>query len=81
MRTAAIRQQLHQFIEQAEEKKLKAIYTLFEDEIAQDQWEYTTEFKKDLDTRSEYYLNGGKMVSAADADKQIKALVKKGKKK
>jgi len=41
MRTAIIRQKLHQFIETAEEKKVRAIYALFEDEIAQDEWEYT----------------------------------------
>lgn len=81
MRTATIRQKLHQFIETAEEKKVKAIYALLEDEIAQDEWEYTDEFKADLDRRFLYYKNGGKMVSSRDADKQINALLKKGKKK
>ena len=81
MRTATIRQKLHQFIETAEEKKVKAIYALFEDEIAQDEWEYTDEFKADLDRRFSYYKNGGKMVTAKDADKQINELLKKGKKK
>jgi hypothetical protein len=51
MKTTAIRQRLHQFIETAEEKKVKAIYTLFEDEITQDEWEYTDEFKAELDRR------------------------------
>ena len=81
MRTEAIRQKLHQFIETAEEKKVKAIYILFEDEITQHDWEYTDEFKKELDSRYNYYKNGGKMISATDADKQIKGLLKKGKKK
>lgn len=81
MRTATIRQKLHQFIETAEEKKVKAIYALFEDEIAQDQWEYTDEFKAELDQRFTYYKNGGKMVSAKEADKQINELFKKGRKK
>jgi len=81
MRTATIRQKLHQFIETAEEKKVKAIYALLEDEIAQDEWEYTDEFKADLDRRFSYYKNGGKMVSGRDAEKQINALLKKGKKK
>ncbi len=81
MRTAIIREKLHQFIEVAEEKKVKAIYTLFEDEIAQDEWEYTDEFKKELDHRYAYYKTGGKMVSATEANKQINDLLKKGKKK
>jgi hypothetical protein len=81
MRTTTIRQKLHQFIETAEEKKVKAIYALLEDEIAQDEWEYTDEFKADLDRRFAYYKNGGKMVSAKEADKQINELFKKGRKK
>jgi hypothetical protein len=81
MRTAIIRQKLHQFIETAEEKKVKAIYALLEDEIAQDEWEYTDEFKADLDKRFAYYKGGGKMVSAKDANKQITELLKKGRKK
>ena len=68
MRIATIRQKLHRFIETAEEKKVKAIYTLFEDEITQDEWEYTDEFKAELDRRFSYYKHGGKMVSAKDAD-------------
>jgi hypothetical protein len=81
MRTAIIRQKLHQFIETAEEKKVKAIYALLEDDIVQDEWEYTDEFKADLDRRFAYYKSGGKMVSARDANKQINELLKKGKKK
>ncbi|CAN5590521.1 hypothetical protein BH11BAC3_BH11BAC3_21910 [soil metagenome] len=35
MTTAAIRQQLHNYLEVAEDKKLKAIYTMMEEEIKQ----------------------------------------------
>lgn len=55
MTTTIIRQKLHQFIETAEEKKVKAIYALFEDEITRDEWEYTDEFRADLDTAWEKY--------------------------
>jgi hypothetical protein len=34
MKTAEIRERLHSYIETAEEKKLKAIYTMIEDEVA-----------------------------------------------
>ena len=63
MPTTNIRQKLHNFIDTIEDKKVKAIYTLFEDEIEQE--EYTDEFKAELDKRFEYYKNGGKMVTAA----------------
>jgi hypothetical protein len=78
IRIATIRQRLHQFIEAAEEKKVRALYALLEDEIAQNQWEYSDEFKAELDQRFAYYKNGGKMVSAKEADKQINELLKKG---
>lgn len=81
MRIALIRQKLHQFIETAEEKKVKALYALLEDEITQDEWEYTDEFKDDLDRRLAYYKGGGNMVSAKDANKQINELFKMGIKK
>jgi hypothetical protein len=75
-----IRQKLHQYIETAEEKRLKVIYALLEDEITQDEWEYTDEFKKELDRRYDYYKSGGKMVSSDEAEKQIDEILKRGRK-
>jgi hypothetical protein len=74
MTTVALRQKLHQFIDAIEEKKIKAIYTLFENEIEQSEIEYTDEFKADLDKRIEYYRNGGKMVTPTEMNKRIKAI-------
>jgi endonuclease III-like uncharacterized protein len=73
MTTVALREKLHKFIDSIEEKKVKAIYTLFENEIEQDM-EYSDEFKAELDKRMEYYRNGGKMVSAAEMKKRLKAI-------
>jgi hypothetical protein len=42
MRTTQIKQQLHDYIDSAEDKKLKAIYTLLEDDIT-DQFTLTAE--------------------------------------
>ncbi len=81
MAASDMRRKLHHFIDTIEEKKVKAIYTLFEDEIEQEEMEYTEEFKKELDRRYAYYINGGKMVTAAESEKQIRELLKKGKRK
>ncbi len=81
METSAIRKKLHQFIETIEDKKAEAIYTLFENEIDQDEWEYADEFKATLDGRYEYYKNGGKMVSPSEADEQIKEMLQSEKRK
>jgi hypothetical protein len=81
METTDIRHKLHQFIDTIEDKKAEAIYTLFEDEIEQDEWEYTEEFKAELDKRYEYYQSGGKMINATEADEQISAILQSGKNK
>jgi putative addiction module component (TIGR02574 family) len=57
MRTTQIRQQLHDYIDSAEEKKLKAIYTLLENDIT-DEFTLTAAQKKELDRRYNDYMNG-----------------------
>lgn len=79
METISIREKLHRYIDTIEEKKVQAIYTLFEEEIEQDEWEYTDEFKSELNKRYENYKNGGKMVSATEAEKQIGEILQSGK--
>lgn len=79
METTSIREKLHRYIDTIEEKKVQAIYTLFEEEIEQDEWEYTDEFKSELNKRYENYKNGGKMVSATEAEKQIGEILQSGK--
>jgi hypothetical protein len=81
MTTVAIRKKLAEYMQVADDKKVKAIYTLFEDEIEQEAMEYSNEFKTELERRFEYYKNGGKMVDEADADKQIKKILQSGKHK
>ena len=81
MRKNTIREKLHSFIETAEDKKVKAIYALLEDEIEQEELEYSDEFKQELDKRAAYYRNGGKMVSAAEADRQIQKVLQSARRK
>lgn len=77
MNTAAIRQELHNYLEVADDKKLKAIYVMVEDEIKDTTVKYTDEFKAELDRRVNYYLNGGKMVSPSEMNKRLQAIRKK----
>ena len=59
MTTATIRQKLYDYIRVAEEKKVKAIYTMLEKEIEEefDCWN-DNEFMEELDRRSNDYKNG-----------------------
>ena len=57
MSTAQIRQRLHDYIDIAEDKKLKAIYTLLQDDI-DDGYQLTEEQKAELDRRMHDYQNG-----------------------
>ena len=57
MSTAQIRQRLHEIIDTAEDKKLKAIYTLLEDDY-QEEYELSAEQKRELDRRLHDHENG-----------------------
>jgi putative addiction module component (TIGR02574 family) len=57
MSSAQIRQRLHDYIDIAEDKKLKAIYTLLQDDI-DDGYQLTEEQKAELDRRLHDYKNG-----------------------
>lgn len=72
MNTASIRKQLHDYLEIAVDKKLKAIYTMVEDDIIASNEEYTEEFKAELDRRVEYYLSGGKIVTPTEMKKRLR---------
>jgi len=59
MKTAELREKLHNYIETAQEKKLKAIYTMVEEEIDEinNFWE-DEGFVSELERREKEYLNG-----------------------
>ncbi|HWD88114.1 MAG TPA: hypothetical protein VG367_08310 [Mucilaginibacter sp.] len=59
MTTAAIREKLHNYISVADDKKIKAIYTLLEDQIAPAvDWSDDEEFVAELDERVRRYEAG-----------------------
>jgi hypothetical protein len=81
MTTLAIRQQLHNYLEIAEDKKIKAIYTMMEEEIKESAVEYTDEFKAELDTRHADYKSGkAKIVTAAESKKRVQKILKTSRK-
>ena len=78
MTTATIRTKLADYIRIADEKKLKAIYVMVEDDINEaGQVDYTPSLKSELDRRVAHYLNGGKMVSPANMNKRLQGIRKK----
>jgi hypothetical protein len=79
MDITSIRQELHNYLEVAKDKKVKAIYTMVEDDIKESAVEYSEEFKAELNRRVEHYLNGGKMVTPVQMRKRLKAILKKRK--
>ncbi|MBL7762990.1 MAG: hypothetical protein JNL23_06135 [Chitinophagaceae bacterium] len=74
MTTTTLRKRLVDFLQTADEKKVKAIYTLFQEEIEAGYPEYDTELKKELDRRIEYYKTGGVTISAAEMKKRLRAV-------
>ena len=80
MTTATIRTKLADYIRIADEKKLKAIYTMVEDEINEAaQVNYTPSLKSEMDRRVAHYLDGGKMISPSDMNKRLQSIRKKRK--
>lgn len=82
MSTGAIRQKLHSYLERADDKKVKAIYAIMEDDIEQLAMEYTEEIKQELDKRDSDRKNGKtKLITASESRKRIQKIVKAAKKK
>ncbi len=82
MSTSAIRQKLHNYLEVADDKKVKAIYTMMEEVIEKSAVQYTDDFKKELDQRYADYKSGkSKPVTAAESKRRINKILKAGRKK
>ncbi len=59
MTTTAIREKLHEMVNTADDKQIKAVYSIFEDQIAEkyDHWE-DEDFLKELKSRLDDIENG-----------------------
>lgn len=82
MPTGSIRQKLHSYLEVADDKKVKAMYIMLEDDIKESAVEYTDELKEELDKRYADYKSGkAKMITAAQSKRRIQKILKPGRKK
>jgi hypothetical protein len=76
MEATSIDKQINNYLPQLTVKQKRAVLTVVktfaDDENIND---YSDEFKKELDSRYEEYLNGGKLVSEAEANKRIKKII------
>lgn len=73
MDTSAIREQLHHYLEVADDKKVEAMYVMLEEAIKESHVEYSEEDKAELDRRVEYYLHGGQMINSAEMSNRLLA--------
>lgn len=72
-----IRQKLHSYLEVADDKKVKAIYAIMENDIEESAMEYTGEIKKELDRRYADYKSGkAKMITAGESWKRVQKILK-----
>jgi len=82
MNTSSIRKQLHNYLEVADDKKIKAIYRMMENEVKESALDYTDELKEELDKRSADYKNGKtKFITARESKKRINKLLKSAREK
>jgi hypothetical protein len=74
MKTSALKQKLHDYIDMAEEKKLKAIYTILENDIEENyDWRNDKELLTELDKRQSD-LETGLVMGISWEDVKMRAL-------
>jgi putative addiction module component (TIGR02574 family) len=82
MSTNTLRKKLRDYLEIADDKKIKALYAIMEDDIEESVGEYSDKFKKELDRRYADYKSGkSKMITAAESNRRIQRLLKSSKKR
>jgi hypothetical protein len=74
MSTSAIDRQINNYLPQLTIKQKKAVLTVVKT-FAEETNDYSDEFRKELDNRYEEYINGGKLISEAEANKKIRKII------
>lgn len=78
MTTAAIRQQLHRYLEVADNQKVRALYILMKHDIDQSGVKYAPELKGELDGRySDYKTNNTKMISSSKSKRRVGKILRR----
>lgn len=78
MNTANMRQELQSYLAVAEDKKVKALYTMMEGDIKESAIDYNDELKTELDSLYASCKSGkSKMISAAESKKHINKILNK----
>ena len=76
MEKIAIDKQINSYLPQLTIKQKKAVLTVVKTFAEkQDEDEYSEEFKNELDSRYEEYINGGKLVSESEVNKKIRKII------
>lgn len=80
MTAAIIKQKLHNYLEVADRKKLKALYTIIGDVVEDSSPEYSKALKADLNKRTaDLKLGKAKSISAVQSRKRIQNILKAAK--
>ena len=75
MSSLTIDKRFNDYLPQLTIKQKKAVLTVVKTFAEEDANDYSKEFKKELDSRYEEYINGGKLVSEAEANKRIGKII------
>lgn len=79
MTIVAVKEKLHDYIDHAEEKKLQAIYTLLENEIGDNTYQYDDETVNMLEERRvEYLKSNSKGLTPEESIEFVKNQMNKG---
>ncbi len=69
--------QINNYLALLNNRQKKALLTVAKTFVEEDQDdEYSDEFKKELDSRYDEYIKGGKLISEAEANKRIRKIIK-----
>jgi hypothetical protein len=80
MSTAEIRQKLHNYLESADDKVIKAMFTIMEKDIENNALVYTSKLKSELSKRQKDYLdNNVRLVNQEDSKKRIRQILNENK--